>query len=95
MDQQREQVPRRRRAYSFKPRPRMTEEHRKAIRALKPINPDQGTLIPKKLLVFNADDRIVLSVVSRKGTLNLPLSRKSAAAIMGMIAKALAEPVCE
>jgi hypothetical protein len=62
-------------------------------KALQPIELDaQTNLILKKILVFEDAGRIVLSLIGHKGTLSLPLGRKTAASLSASLTRHLVEP---
>jgi hypothetical protein len=63
------------------------------IDSLKPLPSGADTFTVKEMQVFTDDDlgRIMLSLVSLRGTVNIPLSRKTAAKLVSSIASRLAE----
>ena len=56
------------------------------IGPMRPFDPDNPRgLGIRKLLVFSEADQVIVSVVTTRGTLNVPLSRKQATQLADMI----------
>jgi hypothetical protein len=80
---------------TYRERPRSRSyETRKQIDVLKPLAEPYGDcdMQPRKLMVFNEGDLVILSIVSQRGTVNLPMSRTSVANLLSHLGQRLAQP---
>jgi hypothetical protein len=67
---------------------------RKEIDSLKPMASLDGDheFAPRKLLVWNEGPLVILSLLSRNGTVNFPMSRTAAGNLVSQLGKSLAQP---
>jgi hypothetical protein len=80
--------PRQRREFEYQPR----DARKQQLEVLKPLHLRHGkdTVELKELLVFIDDQRrIVLSVVSSRGTLNIPMKRANVSELVSALTKQL------